>query len=93
MQAVGEARLKLAGRAPITLTNALTERAPREYHNELNVAAPGRTVRAVTVYKMGQRHELTTDVQASGLDPITIKGHFNPNPKSFQVGLLPQPQT
>jgi len=85
LQAVGEARLKMAGQAPITLTNALTERVPREYHNELNVIAPSRTVRAVTVYKMGQRHELTTDVQASGLDPITIKGHFNPNPKSFQA--------
>jgi len=81
----GEAKLKMAGYSPMTLTNTLREKAPREYHNELNVGAPRRSIRAVSVYKMSQRHEFSTDVQATGFEPITVKAHLNPNPMNMQA--------
>jgi hypothetical protein len=85
LSAVGEARLKIAGRAPMTLSNTLTEKAPREYHNVFNAVGPRRSIRSVSVYKMGQRHELTADVEATGLDPISFSGHFNPSPMNAQA--------
>lgn len=81
----GEAKLKMAGYSPMTLTNTLREKTPREYHNELNVGAPRRSIRAVSVYKMGQKHEFSTDVQATGFEPITVKAHLNPNPMNMQA--------
>lgn len=81
----GEAKLKMAGYSPMTLTNTLREKSPREYHNELNVGAPRRSVRAISVYKMGQRHEFSTDLQTTGFDPISIKAHLNPNPMNMQA--------
>jgi hypothetical protein len=85
LSGVAEATFKMAGRSPITLTNTLIEKTPREFHNTLNVAGHGRSVRAISTYKMGQRHELTTDVQATGLEPLSIKGHLNPNAKNMQA--------
>jgi len=86
LAAVAEGRLKMAGRAPMTMKNTITEKAPREYHNELTMdSGMGKTVRAMTVYKMGARHEMNTDVQATGFEPLSIKGHVNPNLKNMQA--------
>jgi len=86
LSGVAEGRLKLAGRPAMIVRSVVIEKTPREYHNELSVdSGMGKTVRAVSVYKMGQRHELTSDVQATGLDPLNIKAHVNPNLKNMQV--------
>jgi hypothetical protein len=85
LSVLGEATFKMAGRPAMTLTNTLKENTPREYHNTLSVTGHGRSVRAISVYKMGQRHDLSTDVQVTGLEPISFKGHLNPNVKNMQA--------
>ena len=86
LAAVAEGKLKIAGRPPMTFKDVVTEKAPREYHNELNVdSGMGKQMRAVSVYKMGQRHELTTEVQATGVDPINIKAQVNPTLRNMQA--------
>lgn len=85
LNAIAEARLKLAGRDPISFTNTLIERAPRQYHNVLRFDAEGRSLSAIGLYKMGQRHELNADIQATGYEPISISGHLNPNIKNIQA--------
>jgi len=85
LSVVAEATLRIPGRPPMTLRDTLVERQPGEYQNDLNIAGMGKTLRATSVYKMGQRHELTTDVQATGHPPISIKGHLNPNVINMQA--------
>ena len=85
LNAVAEAKLKLAGREPMMFTNTLIERAPRQYHNRLSIDAAGRSLSAMGLYKMAQRHELNADIQATGYEPISISGHLNPNLKNVQA--------
>lgn len=87
LNALAEAKLKLAGREPMMFTNTLIERAPRQYHNRLNAEVAGRSLSAIGLYKMGQRHELNADIQATGYEPISISAHLNPNLKNVQAKL------
>jgi len=85
MNAVAEGTLRLPGYPPMTLRDTLVERQQGEYQNDLNVAGMGKQLRASTTYKMGQRHEMTTNIQATGQPPISIKGHLNPNALNMQA--------
>jgi len=85
LNALAEARLKIAGKEPMSFTNTLIERAPRQYHNVLKVDAEGRSLSAIALYKMSQRHEINADIQATGYEPISISGHLNPNLKNVQA--------
>lgn len=84
---IGEARLRYPGREMI-LTEMLTERAPREYQNVLNVQVQrGTTARVVSTYKMLPRHEFTNDINVPNMDPIRLNGHLNPTLRNMEARL------
>jgi hypothetical protein len=85
LSVIGEARLKYPGRE-MSITDTLTERAPREYYNVLNVQVQrGVTANVVSTYKMMPRHEMTNEITVPNRQPIRINGHLQPNLRNMQA--------
>lgn len=82
---VGEARLKYPGRE-MSITESLTERAPREYYNNFNIQVQrGVQANIISTYKMLARHEMTNEINIPNMEPIRLNGHLSPNLKNMQA--------
>jgi len=82
---IGDGKLTYEGRE-WTVAEQLTERAPREYSNLLNVRLPtGTLTNVVSTYKMSPRHEFTNHITVTNMQPIRINGHLKPVLKNMQA--------
>ena len=85
LNVVGEGKLLYDGRE-WSVTQQLTERAPRDYSSQLSVRLPTGTVANVaSTYKMSPRHEFTNDITITNMQPIRINGHLKPVLKNMQA--------
>jgi len=82
---VGDGKLMYEGRE-WSVTEQLTERAPRDYSSLLSVRLPsGTTANVASTYKMSPRHEFTNDITVTNMQPIRINGHLQPVLKNLQA--------
>jgi len=85
LNVIADGKLTYAGRE-WSLSQQLTERAPRDYSSMLTVRLPSGTQAAVaSTYKMSPRHEFTNDITVTNMQPIRFNGHFNPALNNMQA--------
>ena len=82
-------KLKLPTGYEFSSAASLLEKAPREYYGEMGINIKTRrwtkNGRVNGNYKIGQRHEWSSEINLPEWTPITITGHLNPNLKHFQA--------